>query len=600
MTVGYKAIGWNRQKRIYDAVAVGGLFLYLATFVVVGLVAHPGITIETLLIRAFGTAALLLLHVVLAIGPLSRLDRRFLPLLYNRRHLGVITFVMGFAHGAFSIFQFHALGDVNPLVSVLTSNTRWDSVAQFPFQPLGLIALVILFLMAATSHDFWLANLTAPTWKRLHLAVYAAYALVVLHVALGVLQHETHPLLAATLLTGVLVVAGLHLVAALRERNADRAPAGEDDGFVDFCALDEIPEGRAAIRSVGGERVAVFRDQGRLSALSNVCQHQNGPLGEGRVVNGCAVCPWHGYEYRLRDGASPPPFTEKVPTFRVRTDGERVLVDPRPHPPGTEIEPVAVEGAAPEAPTDDFYIGYQPHAPRSIAAWLRTPIAGLFVLAVLIPAYLVTAQAQFADSVFEFGTFRQFEGRLDAAPYPVLHVEDDGGSRPHYLVEFGKRGARTELDELDGRRVRASGQLIYRDQLRMIELAEEATVALDGTTEPSVVTELGRFELTGEILDSKCYLGVMKPGRGKPHRGCAARCISGGVPPLLVVTDRAGTQRHLLITGVSGEPIGEELVHLVAEPVSVEGEVLVADGLWQLRAAATDFHRLAELGGASE
>ena len=51
-------------------------------------------TIETQLIRALGTCALLLLHVILAIGPLARLDRRFLPLLYNRRHLGVTMFLL--------------------------------------------------------------------------------------------------------------------------------------------------------------------------------------------------------------------------------------------------------------------------------------------------------------------------------------------------------------------------------------------------------------------------------------------------------------------------------------------------------------------------
>ncbi len=599
MTVGYKAVGWNRQKKLYDGVVLAGLLLYLGAFVGAGLALSPKITIETLLIRAFGTGALFLLHVVLMIGPLARLDRRFLPLLYNRRHLGVITFSMGLAHGGFAIVQFHALGNVNPLVSVLTSNPRWDSLAQFPFQPLGLAALGILFLMAATSHDFWLANLTAPTWKRLHLAVYVAYGLVVLHVALGVLQHETHPILAAVLLVGLGVVGGLHLLAALRERRGDRnlAPAGD---FVDFCALAEIPEDRAAIRSIGGERVAVFRHQGKLFALSNVCQHQNGPLGEGRVVNGCAVCPWHGYEYRLADGASPPPFTEKVPTFQVRVEDDRVLVDPKPHPAGTELEPARAERASDEADRDDFYIGYQKTAPPALAAWLRRVVVALLVLAVALPILLVSAQGEFADSYFEFGTVKEFEGRLAATPYPVLHVEAGSDSAPHLLVEFGKRGARDELRELDGRRVRASGQLIRRDPLRMIELTAEAPALLDGVTGGGGPSSLGRQTLTGEILDSKCYLGVMKPGRGKPHRACAARCISGGIPPLLVVADGGGDLRHLVISGEQGEPIGSKLVHLVAEPVTVRGEVVTLDGLLYLRAAAADFQRVAGAGESSD
>ena len=188
MSLTYQAVGWSRQKRIYDLLILAGALLYLAVFVGVGSIVRPQATIETQLIRAFGTCALLMLHVVLSIGPLCRLDRRFLPLLYNRRHLGVSMFVMAAAHGVFALLQFHALGNVNPLVSVLTSNPNYDSLSQFPFQVLGLAALAILFCMAATSHDFWLANLTAPLWKSLHMLVYVAYGLLILHVALGVLQ----------------------------------------------------------------------------------------------------------------------------------------------------------------------------------------------------------------------------------------------------------------------------------------------------------------------------------------------------------------------------------------------------------------------------
>jgi hypothetical protein len=54
----------------------------------------PNATAETTLIRALGTCALLLLHLILCIGPLCRLNPRFLPLLYNRRHLGVTMFIL--------------------------------------------------------------------------------------------------------------------------------------------------------------------------------------------------------------------------------------------------------------------------------------------------------------------------------------------------------------------------------------------------------------------------------------------------------------------------------------------------------------------------
>src|SRR5882757_1631304 len=112
MSVQYTAIGWNRQKRVWDVVLSAGIVLYLAAFIGIGAAVHPSATAETLLIRATATGAFLLLNIILAIGPLARLDRRFLPLLYNRRHLGVAMFLLALVHGVFSIVQFHALGDV--------------------------------------------------------------------------------------------------------------------------------------------------------------------------------------------------------------------------------------------------------------------------------------------------------------------------------------------------------------------------------------------------------------------------------------------------------------------------------------------------------
>ncbi len=360
MSAGYQAVLWNRNKKRYDLAIAVGVVVFLGLFVGISAATRPLATIETLLIRGFGAGALILLHVVLAIGPLCRLDRRFLPLLYNRRHMGVSMFLLAFAHGAFATVQFHGLGVLHPIVSLLTSNGSYDRLAQFPFEPLGLVALVILFLMAATSHDFWLANLTAPVWKSLHMLVYIAWALVLLHVALGSLQAAERPSILAGLLgLGFAVIASLHLVAGWKTRaalpagsplshSASSAQGGAADdpvnSEVDLCSVDSLELDRGRVFLLSGERIAVFRyrveDRGeRIAAVSNVCQHQNGPLGEGRVIDGCITCPWHGYQYRPEDGCSPPPFTERIPTFNVRVQDGRVLVDPRPNPPGTRTEP---------------------------------------------------------------------------------------------------------------------------------------------------------------------------------------------------------------------------------------------------------------------
>jgi nitrite reductase/ring-hydroxylating ferredoxin subunit len=200
--------------------------------------------------------------------------------------------------------------------------------------------------MAATSHDFWLKNLSPRVWKGLHMLVYPAWALLVLHIALGVLQSETNPAYPIMLGIAVLVVPGLHVLAGTKEVRRDWNGDDRESEWVDACALADLQEARGKSVSLpGGERVAVFRFNGKISAISNVCAHQGGPLGEGRIIDGCITCPWHGYQYRPGDGCAPPPFTEKLPTYRVRIGDGRVLVSRESLPPGTAVEPACINGA---------------------------------------------------------------------------------------------------------------------------------------------------------------------------------------------------------------------------------------------------------------
>jgi nitrite reductase/ring-hydroxylating ferredoxin subunit/DMSO/TMAO reductase YedYZ heme-binding membrane subunit len=369
MGVEYRAIQWNRQKKFYDAVLIGGVTVYLALFSVVTKSLFPLVTDEIMLMRAFGTASFLLLHVILCIGPLCRLNPKFLPLLYNRRHAGVTMFTLGLVHAGLVVITYHAGGDTNPILSIFKGSPLNGSVSGVPFQPFGFLALVILFLMAATSHDFWLANLSAPVWKSLHMLVYIAYSLLILHVTFGALQGEGSPIYVVATALGLVTVLSLHITAGKRERpldsdsrpthHASRIPAeqgvgtlaGTDDGFIDACAIADIPENRARIVCLSGERVAIFRYDGKISAVSNVCQHQNGPLGEGKIVFGCITCPWHGYQYQPDTGASPPPFAEKVSTFNVRVKNGRVFVNPQPNPAGARAEPAIISGAPLSVPS---------------------------------------------------------------------------------------------------------------------------------------------------------------------------------------------------------------------------------------------------------
>jgi nitrite reductase/ring-hydroxylating ferredoxin subunit/DMSO/TMAO reductase YedYZ heme-binding membrane subunit len=323
----YYFIEWNRQKQGYDFALAAILLLAGLSFVAITLALNPNTTPETLIIRTTSLLSFVLLHVILIIGPLSRLDRRFLPLLYNRRHLGVTMFLLAMVHAVMATMQYHGFGDENPLVSIFTAYQRdYDpfllqsaNISNFPFEPFGFFALIILFLMAATSHDYWLKQLGASTWKFLHLLVYLAYGLLVFHVAFGVLQSERNTVYAVLLAAGFILIVGVHIAAGFKERAVDKGTSAVTaEGFVAACSLDELNDGE--IRTVATEagRIALARTGDEVHALSNVCAHQGGPVGEGTIENGCVTCPWHGWQFRLSDGRSPAPYEDEIPTYPVR------------------------------------------------------------------------------------------------------------------------------------------------------------------------------------------------------------------------------------------------------------------------------------------
>jgi nitrite reductase/ring-hydroxylating ferredoxin subunit/DMSO/TMAO reductase YedYZ heme-binding membrane subunit len=338
MSVGLRAVQWNRDKLVYDGILLAGIALYVTGYMLIAWATEQpkGLPDEIdQWIRATGSCAFFMLTVVLSIGPLARLDRRFLRLLYNRRHFGVLTFLVAAAHFAFMLDWYVAQDALPNLGAELTKWQDYAKFIDFPFKALGLAALLILFLLASTSHDFWLMFLTPRVWKFLHMGLYVAYGLVVMHVALGHMQDERSPLVPLMLLGGFGTVATLHLIAGWRERKGDHV-IGAAAAWLTVGPLASIPDkGARIVTTPGGERIAVFRDGNQIGAVTNLCAHQNGPLGEGRIVDGCITCPWHGYQYRLADGCAPPPFTEKLVTYRVRIEHGVIEVDPTPLRPGT-------------------------------------------------------------------------------------------------------------------------------------------------------------------------------------------------------------------------------------------------------------------------
>src|SRR5882672_5139886 len=228
---------------------------------------------------------------------------------------------------------------------------------------------------------------------------------------------------------------------------------------------------------------------------------------------------------------------------------------------------------------NNFYVGYLPKAPPALARFVRRVIIALGLLTVTAALVLVVEQMQFANSVFEYGKVRTLKGVIVTKPFPTLLVARPGETREqdkysrYLLVAPGKHGADDLVAGFDGKHVRLQGQLIYREGGTMVEITPGSITVTDAAAAvPETIRDLGPVTLTGEIVDSKCYLGVMNPGQGKVHRDCAARCLSGGIPPIFVTTYG---HEQLLLVGLDGLALGRDaLLEFVGEPITIRGEVL--------------------------
>jgi hypothetical protein len=223
---------------------------------------------------------------------------------------------------------------------------------------------------------------------------------------------------------------------------------------------------------------------------------------------------------------------------------------------------------------DEFYVGYEPDMPDRLAERIRRIARGLIALALVLPGVLVFSEDGFAPGVFEYGRVRTFSGRIVESPYPALVVDDEiGVDRSYWLVGPGKHGADGIVRGHDGQRVQLSGSLIERDRDAMIEVLPGTVEMIGGSagaTEP--LRSLGSVVAAGEIVDSKCHLGVMKPGEGPTHRDCAVRCLMGRVPPMFVPHGRADLERIALVTHAA-QPFADADL-FAGRKVSVRGEIL--------------------------
>jgi hypothetical protein len=245
----------------------------------------------------------------------------------------------------------------------------------------------------------------------------------------------------------------------------------------------------------------------------------------------------------------------------------------------------------------NFYIGWQQEMSPQHKKSLKRLLIPIFVLLPILIIGVVYAQKTFNNHQFEFGNVKTFTGIYHAKPYPILEITESdlpkGASKFALFVGYGKFGAKGTIEmieaqngqQLDGKKVSIKGSLIYGDGKAVIELTEKENSLVKvfedriPPSKPTTLIENQSFK--GEVLDPKCYFGVMKPAEGKIHRSCAVRCISGGIPPVFRTLNDENEYDYYLVLDKNETAINQSILSIVGQDVRLEGDVKFENG-WKV------------------
>lgn len=225
-----------------------------------------------------------------------------------------------------------------------------------------------------------------------------------------------------------------------------------------------------------------------------------------------------------------------------------------------------------------IYVIYRP-LPAAMLTLVLAVVGGLAGLTLGTAAAAALGQRDPGTGVWDTSSTIELSGTIVAEPYPMLLPED--GMAGVLLVGVGKVGPPQDVLDLVGKAASVTGYRLERDGMRMLEVQSARAGEGSGASITRTPADRGEHAIATEILDSKCYLGAMKPGSGQGHQACAILCVRGGIPPMISWTDAAGVAHYALLTTADGEPMRDEDTSLIAEPVVVTGTLTARDGwLW--------------------
>lgn len=247
---------------------------------------------------------------------------------------------------------------------------------------------------------------------------------------------------------------------------------------------------------------------------------------------------------------------------------------------------------------NEYYIGWQSVTPKTYAKYVRKALVALLLMAVLVGVCVAVFQKRFSSGNFEFGQLTTIKGVYLQVPVPMLRVsssKDIFGNSSYItvpLIGFGKMGAdgiirsleKEKQTSFNGKEIALKATLLYNDGklLAQIDSNDHPLLSVESATPGNSLPEtkeLGEMTIRGEIVDPKCFFGVMKPGQGKPHKDCAIRCILGGIPPVLRVVNEKGAANYYLVVGSNGEKMNAAVQSFVGEPVAMHVKA-VQQGDW--------------------
>jgi hypothetical protein len=235
--------------------------------------------------------------------------------------------------------------------------------------------------------------------------------------------------------------------------------------------------------------------------------------------------------------------------------------------------------------TLDVYVGYLPTPPRH-KRLLRVLMPAVLLLAAGIGAAIAAVADDPGPGTWDTAAVVERSGTLRLSP--VVFLETDEG--PVLLVEQGKFAPDSRRRALAGALVTARGALIRRGPLSMIELLPDASAVAakpgtpGGQLADSPDTPAEPMTVQAEILDSKCFLGAMKPGRGPTHAACGKLCLRGGIPALIVWTTAEGGNAWAVLEPGPDGVIDPLLLETVGRTATLSGTLRVVHGLPTLTA----------------